>query len=89
MATPVPRRGRLAPNAGMDGDIALLLDRVCARLPHDYTRQLLREVVRLKIEMGFEADVRDYLKRRSGEYPALAAPPEPDPDPDPEPDPDR
>jgi hypothetical protein len=27
--------------------------------------------VRLKLEMGFEGDVRDYLKRRSGEYPVL------------------
>jgi hypothetical protein len=24
--------------------------------------------------LGFEGDVRDYLKRRSGEYPAVPAP---------------
>jgi hypothetical protein len=68
MANAVPRRGRVAPNAGVDGDIALLLERVCARLPHDFTRQLVRDVVRLKLEMGYEGEVRDYLKRRSGEF---------------------
>ena len=71
MANAVPRRGRVAPNAGVDGDIALLLERVCARLPHDFTRQLVRDVVRLKLEMGYEGEVRDYLTRRSGEYPAI------------------
>jgi len=74
MATTVSRRNDAASNApaaGVEGDIALLLERVCARLPHDYTRQLVRDVVRLKLAMGFEGDVRDYLKRRSGEYPAV------------------
>ena len=71
MAIPVSRRTNAAPNAGVEGDIALLLERVCSKLPHDYTRQLVRDVVRLKLEMGFEGDVRDYLKRRSGEYPAV------------------
>jgi hypothetical protein len=64
-------RDSAAPNAPVEGDIALLLELVCARLPHDYTRQLVRDVVRLKLELGFEGDVRDYLKRRSGDYPAL------------------
>jgi hypothetical protein len=73
MANPVARRRYVAPNVGVDGDIALLLERVCSKLQHDYTRQLVRDVVRLKIEMGFEGDVRDYLKRRSGEYPAVPA----------------
>jgi len=59
------------PNASPNGDIAMLLDRVCSTLTHDYTRQLVRDVVRLKLEMGLEGDVRDYLKRRSGEYPAF------------------
>ena len=72
MATTVSRHTD-APNAGLDGDIALLLERVCSSLTHDYTRQLVRDVVRLKLAMGFEGDVRDYLKRRSGEYPAVPA----------------
>ena len=70
MATRPTSRGR-TPNGGLDGEISLLLEQVCAQLPHDYTRQLLRDVVRLKLELGFERDVRDYLKRRSGEYPAI------------------
>ena len=74
MANPVVRRRPAAPNAGFEGDIALLLERVCSHIPHDYTRQLVRDVVRLKLEMGFEDSVRDYLKRRSGEYPVIAAP---------------
>ena len=74
MATHPTRRGSATPNGSFDGDIALLLERVCARLPHDYTRQLVRDVVRMKLELGFEGDVRDYLKRRSGEYPAIPAP---------------
>ena len=74
MANPVAQRRLAAPNAGFEGEIALLLERVCARLPHDYTRQLVRDVVRLKLEMGFEDSVRDYLKRRSGEYPIVTAP---------------
>ena len=72
MATTVSRRSDAAPNAGVEGEIALLLERVCARLQHDYSRQLVRDVVRLKLAMGFEGDVRDYLQRRSGEYPAVA-----------------
>jgi hypothetical protein len=71
MNNPFSRRANPAPNARLNGDIAVLLDRVCAQLPHDYTRQLVRDVVRLKLEMGFEGDVRDYLKRRSGEYAAV------------------
>ena len=71
MARHPTRRGISTPNGSFDGDIALLLERVCARLPHDYTRQLVRDVVRMKLELGFEGDVRDYLKRRSGEYPAV------------------
>lgn len=71
MAIPASRRTMAAPNGGVDGEIAMLLERVCARLPHDYTRQLVRDVVRLKLEMGFEGDVRDYLKRRSGEHPVI------------------
>lgn len=71
MANPVARSRPAAPNAGLEGDIGLLLERVCSRLPHDYTRQLVRDVVRLKLEMGFEDSVRDYLKRRSGGHPAV------------------
>ena len=71
MVNPVSRRRNAAPNGGCDGDIALLLERVCSRLPHDYTRQLVRDVVRLKLEMGFDGEVRDYLKRRSGEHAAV------------------
>ena len=73
MANPGSRRATAAPNVGFDGDIALLLERVCSHLQHDYTRQLVRDVVRLKLEMGFDGDVVDYLKRRSGEYAAVAA----------------
>ena len=73
MGTPAIRHETSAPNASIDGEIALLLDRVCAQLPHDYTKQLVRDVVRLKLSMGFEGSVRDYLKRRSGEFPAVAA----------------
>jgi len=68
-----PRRSSPVPNAILNSDIAVLLDRVCSHLPHGYTRQLVRDVVRLKLELGFDGDVRDYLKRRSGEYPAVAA----------------
>ena len=73
MANPFFRRATAAPNAGLDGDSALLLERVCSRLPNDYARQLVRDVVRLKLEMGFDGDVVDYLKRRSGEHPAVGA----------------
>lgn len=72
MANPFSRRATAAPNAGLDGDSALLLERVCSRLPNDYARQLVRDVVRLKLEMGFDGDVVDYLKRRSGEHCAVA-----------------
>jgi hypothetical protein len=68
------RRGRVVPNGGPGGEIDLLLDHVCSRLRNDFTRQLVRDVVRLKLEMGFESDVRDYLKKRSGEYPAFRKP---------------
>ena len=70
MADSVSRR-RAVPNAGSGGEIDLLLDHVCSRLRNDYTRQLVRDVVRLKLEMGFESDVRDYLKKRSGEHPVI------------------
>ena len=70
MADSVSRR-RVVPNAGSGGEIDLLLDHVCSRLRNDYTRQLVRDVVRLKLEMGFESDVRDYLKKRSGEQPVI------------------
>jgi hypothetical protein len=73
MSTAATRYEASAPNGGIDGDIALLLDRVCAQLPHDYTKQLVRDVVRLKLSMGFEGSVRDYLNRRSGEFLAVAA----------------
>jgi len=75
MADSVSRRGRPAPNAGPDGEIDLLLDRVCSRLRNDYTRQLVRDVVRLKLELGLDGDVRDYLKKRSGEHPAVPSSP--------------
>lgn len=75
MATHPKRRTSSMPNGTFDGDLALLLERVCAKLPHDYTRQLVRDVVRMKLELGFEGDVRDYLKRRSGEYPAISSVP--------------
>lgn len=71
MVPHMTRRSALAPNGTFDGDIALLLERVCAQLPHDYTRRLVRDMVRQKLELGFEGEVRDYLKRRSGEYPAV------------------
>lgn len=71
MATSVTRRGHSTPNASYDADIALLLERVCSQLPNMYARQLVRGVVRLKLELGFEGDVRDYLRRRSGEFVAI------------------
>ena len=74
MASSGSRRLSAAPNARVDGDIALLLDQVCSKVRNDFARQLVRDVVRLKLEMGFESDVRDYLKRRSGEYPAFLSP---------------
>lgn len=71
MADSVLRRERVVPNADPGGDIDLLLDHVCSRLRNDYARQLVRDVARLKLEMGFERDVRDYLKKRSGAYPVV------------------
>ncbi len=71
MSEPVSRHDPLAPNGRIDGDLAALLDRVCEQLPHDYTKQLVRDVVRLKLSLGFEGSVRDYLERRSGEYAAV------------------
>ena len=71
MGTPAIQHEASAPNGGIETDLAVLLDRVCAQLPHDYTKQLVRDVVRLKLSMGFEGSVRDYLKRRSGEFPAI------------------
>ena len=71
MADPLQRRPRGAPNAAVDSDTAMLLERVCARLTNDYARQLVRDVVRLKLELGFDGEVRDYLIRKSGEYPAV------------------
>ena len=73
MGTPAIRHEPSAPNGSVEADLTVLLDRVCAQLPHDYTRQLVRDVVRLKLSMGFEGSVRDYLKRRSGEFPAITA----------------
>ena len=73
MASSGSRRGNAVPNARVDGDIALLLDRVLPKVRNDFARQLVRDVVRLKLEMGFESDVHDYLKRRSGEYPTIPA----------------
>ena len=60
-----------APNGHIDGDLTVLLDRVCEQLPHNYTKQLVRDVARLKLWLGFEGSVRDYLTRRSGEYAAV------------------
>jgi len=74
MSETVTRHDSPAPNGRIDSDLAALLDRVCEQLPHDYTKQLVRDVVRLKLELGFENDVRDYLKRRSGEYPVIPSP---------------
>jgi hypothetical protein len=71
MADSVSQRKRVVPNASSGGEIDVMLDHVCSRLRNDYARQLVRDVVRLKLEMGFENDVRDYLKKRSGEYPAV------------------
>ena len=75
MSEAVPRRDTSAPNAHVDGqiddDLAVLVDRVCEQLPHDYTKQLIRDVARLKLWLGFEGSVRDYLTRRTGEYAAV------------------
>ncbi len=71
MSETVTRHDSPAPNGRIDSDLAALLDRVCEQLPHDYTKQLVRDVVRLKLSLGFEGSVRDYLERRSGEYAAV------------------
>jgi hypothetical protein len=75
MSEPVTPRTTSAPNGHVDGhidgDLAVLLDRVCEQLPHDYTKQLVRDVARLKLWLGYEGSVRDYLTRRSGEYAAV------------------
>ena len=72
MPTPVSPRDHAVPNASATGATVLLLEQVCAQLPHDYSRRLVRDVARLKLALGFERDVLDYLERRSGEYPAIA-----------------
>ncbi len=72
MSETVTRHDTSAPNGHIDDDLAVLLDRVCEQLPHDYTKQLLRDVVRLKLWLGFEGSVRDYLTRRSGEHAAVS-----------------
>lgn len=71
MSTPVTRH-ESAPNGQIDSDLAVLLDRVCEQLPNDYTKQLVRDFGRLKLWMGYEGSVRDYLQRRSGEYAAVS-----------------
>jgi hypothetical protein len=72
MSTPVSRQESSAPNGRIDADLAVLLDRVCEQLPHDYTKQVVRDFGRLKLWMGYEGSVRDYLQRRSGEYAAVS-----------------
>ena len=71
MSETVTRHDSSAPNGHIDADLAVLLDRVCEQLPHDYTKQLIRDVARLKLWLGFEGSVRDYVTRRSGEYAAV------------------
>ena len=72
MSETVTRHDTSAPNGHIDDDLAVLLDRVCEQLPHDYTKQLIRDVARLKLWLGFEGSVRDYVTRRSGEYAAVS-----------------
>ena len=72
MSETVTRQDTSAPNGHIDDDLAMLLDRVCEQLPHHYTKQLVRDVARLKLWLGFEGSVRDYLTRRSGEYAAVS-----------------
>ena len=71
MNTTVAPQDSTAPNGCIDTDLAVLLERVCEQLPNDYTKQLVRDVGRLKLWMGFEGSVRDYVTRRSGEYAAV------------------
>jgi len=73
MGTTVAQHEASMPNGRIDADLAVLLEQVCERLPHDYSKQLVRDVGRLKLWMGYEGSVRDYLKRRSGDYPAVSA----------------
>ncbi len=73
MSETVTRHDSSAPNGHIDADLAVLLDRVCEQLPHDYTKQVVRDFGRLKLWLGFEGSVRDYVKRRSGEYAAAPA----------------
>jgi hypothetical protein len=77
MSETVTRHDSSAPNGHIDADLAVLLDRVCEQLPHDYTKQLIRDVARLKLWLGFEGSVRDYVTRRSGEYLAVSVVEEP------------
>jgi hypothetical protein len=79
--TPVAPAAPAPPNATDPGEIDVLLEHVCARLPHDYSRRLVRDVVRLKLALGYEGAVRDYLTRRSGEYPAVEPTPGAEPAP--------
>ena len=72
MSTSVSRQDCSAPNVQIDADLAVLLDRVCEQLPHDYTKQVVRDFGRLKLWMGYDGSVRDYVKRRSGEYPSVS-----------------
>ena len=75
MPNPVSSRNSPGPNAtAVDGETTLMLEHVCAQLPHDYSRRLVRDVANLKIALGFERDVLDYIERRSGEYPAITPP---------------
>ena len=76
MSETVPRHDASAPNGRIDDDLAVLVDRVCEQLPNDYTKQLVRDVARLKLWLGFEGSVRDYLTRRTGEYPAVPGVPD-------------
>lgn len=74
MPSSVSSRDRAAPNARVDGATVLMLEHVCAQLPHDYSRRLVRDVGKLKLALGFERDVLDYIERRSGEFPAITPP---------------
>ena len=71
MPTSLSSRDRAVPNVSVNGATVLMLEHVCAQLPHDYSRHLVRNVARLKLALGFERDVLDYIERRSGEFPAI------------------